>query len=45
MRAKAPGRSAYRVFRPVATRWSDNDIYGHINNVEYYAFFDTVVNG
>ena len=26
-------------------RWSDNDIYGHINNVEYYAFFDTIVNG
>jgi acyl-CoA thioester hydrolase len=33
------------VFRPIATRWADNDIYGHINNVEYYAFFDTVVNG
>lgn len=45
MKARAPGRSAYRVFRPIATRWSDNDIYGHINNVEYYAFFDTVVNG
>ena len=45
MRAKAPGRSAYRVFRPIATRWSDNDIYGHINNVEFYAFFDTIVNG
>ncbi len=45
MRAEAPGRSAYRVFRPIATRWADNDIYGHINNVEYYAFFDTVVNG
>ena len=45
MRAEAPSRSAYRAFRPIATRWSDNDIYGHINNVEYYAFFDTVVNG
>jgi acyl-CoA thioester hydrolase len=45
VRAEAPGRSAYRAFRPIATRWADNDIYGHINNVEYYAFFDTVVNG
>lgn len=45
MKVQAPNRSAYRVFRPINTRWSDNDIYGHINNVEYYAFFDTVVNG
>ena len=45
MRAKPPVRADYAVFRPVATRWRDNDIYGHINNVEYYAFFDTVVNG
>ena len=44
MRAKAPNRGAFRVFRPITTRRSDNDIYGHINNVEYYAFFDTVVN-
>ena len=28
----------------VPTRWADNDIYGHVNNVEYYAFFDTVIN-
>jgi acyl-CoA thioester hydrolase len=27
------------------TRWNDNDVYGHVNNVEYYAFFDTVING
>jgi acyl-CoA thioester hydrolase len=26
------------------TRWADNDVYGHVNNVEYYAFFDTVIN-
>jgi acyl-CoA thioester hydrolase len=45
VKVQAPNRSAYRVFRPINTRWSDNDIYGHINNVEYYAFFDTVVNG
>ncbi len=45
MRATAPKRAEFAVFRPIATRWRDNDIYGHINNVEYYAFFDTVVNG
>ena len=28
----------------IPTRWADNDIYGHVNNVEYYAFFDTVIN-
>ena len=29
---------------PIPTRWNDNDVYGHVNNVEYYAFFDTVIN-
>jgi acyl-CoA thioester hydrolase len=29
----------------ITTRWMDNDVYGHINNVVYYSFFDTVVNG
>ena len=38
-------RSAYRHFRPITTRWMDNDVYGHLNNVHYYSFFDTVVNG
>ncbi|MFD0668432.1 acyl-CoA thioesterase [Ramlibacter sp. MAHUQ-53] len=38
-------RSAYRAFRPIATRWADNDIYGHVNNVVYYGWFDTAVNG
>jgi len=28
----------------IATRWADNDIYGHVNNVAYYSFFDTVIN-
>ena len=37
-------RSAYRVFRSIGTRWSDNDAYGHVNNVVYYSWFDTVVN-
>ena len=38
------GRSLYRAWRPIATRWMDNDVYGHVNNVVYYSFFDTAVN-
>ncbi len=38
-------RSAYKVFRAIGTRWEDNDIYGHVNNVVYYSWFDTAVNG
>ncbi|MBU3652162.1 MAG: acyl-CoA thioesterase [Limnohabitans sp.] len=37
-------RQAYQVFRDITTRWMDNDIYGHINNVVYYAWFDAAVN-
>jgi len=37
-------RSGYRHFLPIATRWMDNDVYGHVNNVVYYSYFDTVVN-
>lgn len=37
-------RDDYAVFQPITTRWQDNDLYGHINNVTYYAFFDTAVN-
>lgn len=37
-------RSAYKVFRPITTRWMDNDVYGHVNNVVYYSWFDTAVN-
>jgi acyl-CoA thioester hydrolase len=37
-------RSAYRAFRTIGTRWMDNDAYGHVNNVVYYSWFDTVVN-
>ena len=44
-RPQAKLRSAYRAFRNIATRWSDNDIYGHVNNVVYYSWFDTAVNG
>ena len=38
-------RSAYRVFRTITTRWLDNDIYGHMNNVVHYSLFDSAVNG
>jgi acyl-CoA thioester hydrolase len=37
-------RDAYRHFLAIPTRWHDNDVYGHVNNVDYYAFFDTVIN-
>lgn len=37
-------RNNYRWTMPLTTRWMDNDIYGHINNVIYYAYFDTVAN-
>lgn len=37
-------RSDFVEFRSMATRWLDNDIYGHVNNVHYYSYFDTAVN-
>jgi acyl-CoA thioester hydrolase len=37
-------RERYPHIRPLQTRWMDNDIYGHVNNVVYYSYFDTVVN-
>jgi acyl-CoA thioester hydrolase len=37
-------RERYSHFLTVPTRWMDNDIYGHVNNVVYYSYFDTVVN-
>ncbi len=37
-------RSHFRHFHPITTRWADNDAYGHVNNVVYYQWFDTVVN-
>ena len=37
-------RGRYRVFQTITTRWSDNDVYGHVNNVVYYSWFDTAVN-
>ena len=38
------GRAAYRWFMTIATRWGDNDVYGHVNNTVYYQWFDTAVN-
>jgi len=37
-------RAAYRSFVAVPTRWMDNDVYGHVNNVVYYSWFDTAIN-
>ena len=44
--ARPPLRSRdhYRAWRRIATRWADNDAYGHVNNVVYYGWFDTAVN-
>ena len=44
-REPLPVRVEFPVRRPVQTRWMDNDHYGHVNNVAYYSFFDTAVNG
>lgn len=44
-RAQPESRDRYRHFLAVPTRWMDNDAYRHVNNVVYYSWFDTVVNG
>jgi acyl-CoA thioester hydrolase len=44
-RPSRPARSEFKLFRPIATRWMDNDAYGHVNNVHYYSYFDSAVNG
>ena len=41
---RAEPRSAWPHFLAIPTRWMDNDVYGHVNNVVYYSFFDTAVN-
>ena len=43
-RPQAEGRRAFPHFESLTTRWMDNDIYGHLNNVVYYSLFDTAVN-
>jgi acyl-CoA thioester hydrolase len=42
---KPEPRSNYRAYQSISTRWADNDVYGHVNNVAYYGWFDTAVNG
>ncbi len=37
-------RAGYPYFQTITTRWKDNDLYGHVNNVEYYSYFETVIN-
>ena len=44
-RATPLKRADFRHVLEITTRWMDNDVYGHVNNVVYYSFFDTVVNG
>jgi acyl-CoA thioester hydrolase len=43
-RPEPPPRDRYRGWSTITTRWMDNDVYGHVNNVVYYSFFDTAVN-
>lgn len=45
MKPSASTRADYRTFRTISTRWMDNDVYGHMNNVVHYSLFDTAVNG
>ncbi|HWU89163.1 MAG TPA: thioesterase family protein [Kofleriaceae bacterium] len=44
MRSERPTIDAYPFHTPITTRWSDNDVYGHINNVAYYSYFDSAAN-
>jgi len=44
MNKSRESREAYKHYRVIGTRWMDNDVYGHVNNVVYYSYFDTVVN-
>jgi acyl-CoA thioester hydrolase len=44
MTQRGQPRSSYKHFLKIPTRWRDNDVYQHVNNVVYYSFFDTVIN-
>ena len=44
MKLQAKQRQHFKFIFPIQTRWSDNDMYGHVNNVMYYSFFDTAAN-
>ena len=41
---KHPNREKFRFFVDIPTRWMDSDVYGHVNNVQYYSYIDTAVN-
>lgn len=43
-RSSRSTRAEYRFFHAISTRWKDNDVYGHVNNVVFYSWFDTAVN-
>lgn len=43
MPKRLPSRAEYRYFLDIPTRWMDNDVYRHVNNVTYYSWFDTVI--
>lgn len=43
-RAEPLGRGAFAAWRSFATRWADNDVYGHVNNTVFYQWFDSAVN-
>lgn len=44
MKIEAKQRDQYPFIFPIQTRWADNDMYGHVNNVTYYSYFDTAAN-
>ena len=44
MKPVIKSRAQYNFLFPIQTRWADNDIYGHVNNVTYYSYFDTAAN-
>ena len=44
MKPKIRQRHQYAFIFPIQTRWADNDLYGHVNNVTYYSYFDTAAN-
>lgn len=44
MKPEIKNRAEYSFLFPIQTRWADNDIYGHVNNVTYYSYFDTAAN-
>lgn len=44
MNDSRPTRTAFALVRAISTRWTDNDVYGHVNNAIYYQYFDSVIN-